>query len=79
MAALCMPSVEPKVSRAQRHPWTMTPDVDFIVDRHGSIIGGKAICPMEPLARNTKMSASALSILEADCLRSAPEWTLALT
>ncbi|MGH6643798.1 MAG: FAD-dependent oxidoreductase, partial [Bradyrhizobium sp.] len=25
-----MPSVVPKVSRTQRHPWTMTPDVDFI-------------------------------------------------
>ncbi|WP_027229639.1 FAD-dependent oxidoreductase [Phyllobacterium sp. UNC302MFCol5.2] len=33
-----MPSVAPKVSRTQRHPWTMTPDVDFIVDRHGPII-----------------------------------------
>jgi sarcosine oxidase len=33
-----MPSVEPKVSRTQRHPWTMTPDVDFIVDRWGQLI-----------------------------------------
>lgn len=33
-----MPSVTPKVSRTQRHPWTMTPDVDFIVDRHGPIV-----------------------------------------
>jgi sarcosine oxidase len=33
-----MPSVAPKVSRTQRHPWTMTPDVDFIVDRHGPVI-----------------------------------------
>jgi sarcosine oxidase len=33
-----MPSVAPKVSRTQRHPWTMTPDVDFIVDRWGQFI-----------------------------------------
>lgn len=33
-----MPSVEPKVSRTQRHPWTMTPDVDFIVDRWGQLV-----------------------------------------
>ena len=33
-----MPSVAPKVSRTQRHPWTMTPDVDFIIDRRGQLI-----------------------------------------
>ncbi len=33
-----MPSVAPKVSRTQRHPWTMTPDVDFIVDRWRQLI-----------------------------------------
>jgi sarcosine oxidase len=33
-----MPSVAPKVSRTQRHPWTMTPDVDFIVDRWGPFV-----------------------------------------
>ena len=33
-----MPSVEPKVSRSQRHPWTMTPDVDFIIDRWGQLV-----------------------------------------
>ena len=33
-----MPSVEPRVDRVQRHPWTMTPDADFIVDRWGSIV-----------------------------------------
>jgi sarcosine oxidase len=33
-----MPSVEPKVSRTQRHPWTMTPDVDFIVDRWEQLV-----------------------------------------
>jgi sarcosine oxidase len=33
-----MPSVAPKVSRTQRHPWTMTPDVDFIVDRWGQLV-----------------------------------------
>jgi sarcosine oxidase len=33
-----MPSVAPKVSRTQRHPWTMTPDVDFIVDRWGQFV-----------------------------------------
>ena len=33
-----MPSVEPAVSLTQRHPWTMTPDVDFIVDRRGPLV-----------------------------------------
>ncbi len=33
-----MPSVEPVVSLTQRHPWTMTPDVDFIVDRWGPLV-----------------------------------------
>lgn len=33
-----MPSVPPRVSRTQRHPWTMTPDVDFIVDRRDRLI-----------------------------------------
>ena len=33
-----MPSVEPVVSLTQRHPWTMTPDVDFIVDRRGPLV-----------------------------------------
>jgi len=32
-----MPSVPAKVSRTQRHPWTMTPDVDFVVDRRGPL------------------------------------------
>ena len=33
-----MPAVAPKVSKTQRHPWTMTPDVDFIVDRREQLI-----------------------------------------
>ena len=33
-----MPSVAPNISRTQRHPWTMTTDVDFIVDRWGPVI-----------------------------------------
>ena len=33
-----MPSVPPKVYKTQRHPWTMTPDVDFIVDRREQLI-----------------------------------------
>jgi len=33
-----MPLVKPKVSRTQRHPWTMTPDIDFIVDRWGQLV-----------------------------------------
>jgi len=33
-----MPSVEPRVSLTQRHPWTMTPDADWIVDRQGPIV-----------------------------------------
>jgi sarcosine oxidase len=33
-----MPAVESRVSRTQRHPWTMTPDADFIVDRRGSLV-----------------------------------------
>lgn len=36
--ALRMPSVAPKVSRTERHPWTMTPDVDFIIDRWGQLV-----------------------------------------
>ncbi len=33
-----MPSVEPRISKTQRHPWTMTPDVDFIIDRWGPVV-----------------------------------------
>jgi glycine/D-amino acid oxidase-like deaminating enzyme len=33
-----MPGVAPRVSRTQRHPWTMTPDVNFIVDRQEQLI-----------------------------------------
>ena len=44
-----MPDVAPLVYRTQRHPWTMTPDADFIIDRrhnkpavsrHMSVTGG---------------------------------------
>ncbi|MGZ8662243.1 MAG: FAD-dependent oxidoreductase [Actinomycetota bacterium] len=33
-----MPSVEPRVALTQRHPWTMTPDGDFAIDRRGPIV-----------------------------------------
>jgi sarcosine oxidase len=33
-----MPSVEPRISLTQRHPWTMTPDADWIVDRRGPVV-----------------------------------------
>ena len=33
-----MPAVEPHVSLTQRHPWTMTPDGDFAIDRRGPIV-----------------------------------------
>jgi len=33
-----MPGVEPRVNLTQRHPWTMTPDGDFAIDRRGPIV-----------------------------------------
>jgi sarcosine oxidase len=33
-----MPGVPHKITKTQRHPWTMTPDVDFIVDRKDRLI-----------------------------------------
>ena len=33
-----MPGVEPRVALTQRHPWTMTPDDDFAIDRRGPIV-----------------------------------------
>jgi sarcosine oxidase len=33
-----MPAVEPRVALTQRHPWTMTPDGDFAIDRRGPIV-----------------------------------------
>ncbi|MEA2551818.1 MAG: sarcosine oxidase [Actinomycetota bacterium] len=33
-----MPTVEPQVARTQRHPWTMTPDGDFVIDRRGPVL-----------------------------------------
>ena len=33
-----MPSVEPRVARTQRHPWTMTPDGDFAIGRRGPVV-----------------------------------------
>jgi sarcosine oxidase len=33
-----MPAVEPEVALTQRHPWTMTPDGDFAIDRRGPIV-----------------------------------------
>lgn len=32
-----MPGMVRKVDHSQRHPWTMTPDADFIVDNHGAL------------------------------------------
>lgn len=33
-----MPGVEPRVALTQRHPWTMTPDGDFAIDRRGPVV-----------------------------------------
>jgi len=33
-----LPGVEPRVARTERHPWTMTPDGDFAIDRLGPIV-----------------------------------------
>jgi len=33
-----MPSASPHLIRNQRHPWTMTPDGDFVIDRRGPIV-----------------------------------------
>lgn len=33
-----MPGVEPRIALTQRHPWTMTPDGDFAIDRRGPIV-----------------------------------------
>jgi sarcosine oxidase len=32
-----MPGMPRKVRRTERHPWTMTPDADFIVDNRGPL------------------------------------------
>jgi len=32
-----MPGMPRKVQRTQRHPWTMTPDADFVVDNRGPL------------------------------------------
>ncbi|HEU0193383.1 MAG TPA: FAD-dependent oxidoreductase [Gaiellales bacterium] len=32
------PGLEPAVIRTQRHPWTMTPDGDWVIDRVGSVL-----------------------------------------
>ena len=33
-----MPTIEPHVALTQRHPWTMTPDGDFAIDRRGAVV-----------------------------------------
>lgn len=33
-----LPGFPRRVQRSERHPWTMTPDADFIVDRRGGIV-----------------------------------------
>lgn len=37
------PGHEAKVAKTQRHPWTMTPDVDFIVDAAGDDWGDRLV------------------------------------
>ncbi len=32
-----MPGVEPRVALTQRHPWTLTADSDFVIDRRGPV------------------------------------------
>jgi len=36
-AARRLATVEPVVDLTQRHPWTMTPDGDFVIDRRGAV------------------------------------------
>ena len=33
-----MPAASPHLIRHQRHPWTMTPDGDFVIDRRGPLV-----------------------------------------
>jgi sarcosine oxidase len=33
-----MPDASPHLIRHQRHPWTMTPDGDFVIDRRGPLV-----------------------------------------
>lgn len=33
-----MPDASPHLIRSQRHPWTMTPDGDFVIDRRGPLV-----------------------------------------
>jgi sarcosine oxidase len=33
-----MPAASPHLVRHQRHPWTMTPDGDFVIDRRGPLV-----------------------------------------
>ncbi len=33
-----MPAASPYLVRHQRHPWTMTPDGDFVIDRRGPLV-----------------------------------------
>jgi sarcosine oxidase len=33
-----MPDAAPHLIRHQRHPWTMTPDGDFVIDRRGPVV-----------------------------------------
>jgi sarcosine oxidase len=33
-----MPAASPHLVRHQRHPWTMTPDGDFVIDRRGPMV-----------------------------------------
>ena len=32
------PGIEPRPLRSERHPWTMTPDGDLVVDRRGPVV-----------------------------------------
>ena len=33
-----MPGVPRRVAYSQRHPWTMTPDSDWVIDRRGAVV-----------------------------------------
>jgi sarcosine oxidase len=33
-----VPDASPHLTRHQRHPWTMTPDGDFVIDRRGPVV-----------------------------------------
>ncbi len=38
MGASAVSGVSAPVLRSERHPWTMTPDSDFVIDRDGAVV-----------------------------------------